>query len=132
MSQYTHHTYGLLIILAVLATYSLLFCSLCHHVLSRISEWASHLQKKFQERRVWRQGGVTCVRDWLQGFWSLKAIRSGGTDRLHGSRKEERRSPSSRWWLGVDDRGWLLCGNSLHTSCHKVNFAFCYEERTTV
>lgn len=48
--------------------------------------------------------------------------KSGGKDRLHGSGKEERRGPSSGWRVGMDDRGWLLCGNCLHTSCNKVGF----------
>jgi len=51
---------------------------------------------------------------------------SGGKDRLHGSGKEERWGPSSRWRVGMDDRGWLLCGNCLHTSCYEVSFIFSF------
>jgi len=34
--------------------------------------------------------------------------------------------PSSRWRVGMDDRGWLLCGNCLHTSCYEVSFIYFY------
>lgn len=66
---------------------------------------------------VWRQRGATCV--WDREFWSLREIKALGRN---GSGKEERRGPSSWWRVGMDDRGWLLCGNCLHKSCYKVSF----------
>lgn len=56
------------------------------------------------------------------GVLEFVGNKSGRKDRLHGSGKEERRGPSSGWRVGMDDCGWLLCGNCLHKSCYKVSF----------
>lgn len=56
------------------------------------------------------------------GVLEFEGSKSSGKDRLHGTGKEERRGPSSGWRLGMDDRGWLLCGNCLHKSCYEVSF----------
>lgn len=58
------------------------------------------------------------------GVLEFEGNKIGGKDRLHGSGKEERWGPSSGWRVGMDDRGWLLCGNCLHKSCYKVSFFF--------
>lgn len=56
------------------------------------------------------------------GVLEFEENKSSGKDRLHGTGKEERRGPSSWWRVGMDDRGWLLCGNCLHKSCYEVSF----------